>query len=276
MQHRYMELLLNSTSRGGSGMGGSAMGGYSRDGMDSKMADKTKFWGVVPTILKMSKDPTNFYIGRTLWFSVIFLYFSVVYVVQTTWTDVVKRFQCHGDISALCLAQCYEDHFNRPVLGVWNVVGIVFSSIFFVMEFFVSQKLHKETKRLKKKHSDNSSNADQRKTEDELFDLSHTKSLLVMYLVYFLAQGSIQAVFLVILIYYHLPLVQNPIWCNAVTCGGLHRCTVKGTQEMRMSIILLATLSVVIMTFCIMFFLYTINKYLAMVRHSKNNSDGHP
>ncbi|XP_015356062.1 heterogeneous nuclear ribonucleoprotein H3 isoform X3 [Marmota marmota marmota] len=33
MQHRYIELFLNSTPGGGSGMGGSGMGGYGRDGM---------------------------------------------------------------------------------------------------------------------------------------------------------------------------------------------------------------------------------------------------
>ncbi|XP_038599436.1 heterogeneous nuclear ribonucleoprotein H3 isoform X3 [Ornithorhynchus anatinus] len=36
MQHRYIELFLNSTAGGGSGMGGSGMGGYGRDGMDNQ------------------------------------------------------------------------------------------------------------------------------------------------------------------------------------------------------------------------------------------------
>ncbi|ELK09593.1 Heterogeneous nuclear ribonucleoprotein H3 [Pteropus alecto] len=36
MQHRYIELFLNSTPGGGSGMGGSGMGGYGRDGMDNQ------------------------------------------------------------------------------------------------------------------------------------------------------------------------------------------------------------------------------------------------
>uniref|UniRef100_A0A5F4WBH7 RRM domain-containing protein n=1 Tax=Callithrix jacchus TaxID=9483 RepID=A0A5F4WBH7_CALJA len=36
MQHQYIELFLNSTPAGGSGMGGSGMGGYGRDGMDNQ------------------------------------------------------------------------------------------------------------------------------------------------------------------------------------------------------------------------------------------------
>ncbi|XP_074088500.1 heterogeneous nuclear ribonucleoprotein H3 isoform X3 [Macrotis lagotis] len=36
MQHRYIELFLNSVAGGGSGMGGSGMGGYGREGMDNQ------------------------------------------------------------------------------------------------------------------------------------------------------------------------------------------------------------------------------------------------
>lgn len=231
------------------------------------MADNIRFQGVVPAILKMSKDPTNFYIGRTLWFSFTFLYISVVYVVQISWLDLAKDFQCHGNISKACLAECYENHFTRPIVGVWYVIGFIFSSILFVMEFFVSQSVHKQTKIFKKqsleeKPSDTDSKEDHIK-EEEVFDLSHKKSLLAMYLVYFLVQLSVQVIFLVILIHYHLPLIKKPIWCSTHVCQGPYTCVVMGTQEKTMSIILLSTLSVVIMTFCIMFFLYTINAYLA-------------
>ncbi|XP_005637257.1 gap junction beta-6 protein-like isoform X1 [Canis lupus familiaris] len=241
---------------------------------DSKMAESTKFWSMAPIILKMSKDPTNFYIGRPLWFSITFLYISVVYVVQNIWFDLVQDFQCHGNLSKACLAECYENHFTRPVFGVWYVVGFAFSSVFFVMEFFVSQSVHKQTKIFKKEHLEKksintNSNVDHMETnEDEIFDLSREKPLLAMYLVYFLTQLSIQVIFLAILIHYHLPLIKKPIWCSTHMCHGPYACVVLGTQEKMMSIILLATLSVVIMMFCIMFFLYTINTYLVMVRKS--------
>lgn len=229
---------------------------------------------MAPIILKMSKDPTNFYIGRALWFSITFLYISVVYVVQNTWLHLDQDFQCHGNISKACLAECYEKHFTRPVLGVWYVVGFAFSSIFFVMEFFVSQTVHKQNKifkkeSLEKEPKDTDSNADDVETkEDEIFDLSREKPLLAMYLVYFLTQLSIQVIFLVILIHYHIPLIKKPIRCSTHMCHGPYACVLLGTQEKMMSIILLATLSVVIMMFCIMFFLYTINIYLLMGRKS--------
>lgn len=232
------------------------------------MADSTRFWGIVPTIMQISKDPTNFYIGRTLWLSLTFLYISVVYVVQFTWFDLAKDFQCHGNISKACLAECYENHFIRPVLGVWYVIGFVFPFIFFVMEFFVSQSVRKQTKMFKKQSleekSRNTDNKEDRieKKEDEIFDLSQKKPLLAMYLVYFLVQLSVQVIFLVILIHSHLPLVKKPIWCSTHMCQGPYTCVIMGTQEKMMSIILLATLSVLIMILCIMFFLYTMNAYL--------------
>ncbi|XP_053751615.1 uncharacterized protein LOC109276369 [Panthera pardus] len=236
------------------------------------MAETTKLWGMAPVILKMSKDPTNFYIGRSLWFSITFLYVSVVYVVQITWLRLFRDFQCHGNISKVCLAECYENHFTRPVLGVWYTVGFAFSTIFFVMEFLVCQSVRKLTKifrkeSLGKKPSDTHGNTEYVKAnEDEIFDLSREKPLLAMYLVYFLIQLSIQVIFLAILIHYHLPLIKTPIWCSTPMCHGPYECVLLGTQEKMMSIIILATYSVVIMMFCIMFFLYTINTYLAMGR----------
>lgn len=235
------------------------------------MAQPTKLGGAAPVILEMSKDPTKFYIGRALWFSITFLYGSLVYVVQITWLCLVKDFQCHGNISEVCLAECYENHFARPVLGVWYMVGFAFSFIFFVMEFFVSQSVHKISKKdsLEKKLADSDSKTEHVKiNEEEIFDLSREKPLLAMYLVYFLIQLSIQVVFLAILIHYHLPLVKNSIQCSTHMCYGPYECVLLGTQEKMMSIVILATFSVVIMMLCIMFFLYTINTYLAMGRPS--------
>ncbi|XP_032328793.1 uncharacterized protein LOC116661262 [Camelus ferus] len=234
------------------------------------MSNNKVFGAVTPTILLLSKDPTDFYIGRPLWFSVTFVYISVVYIVQMTWLDLAKDFQCHGNISKSCVAECYESHFTKPVLGVWYLVGFAFSSVFFVMEFFVSQSVHKQIKMLKKQPlKENSSDTDKKADhvkikEDEIFYLSKEKHLLAMYLVYFFVQLSIQVIFLVILIHCHLPLIKKSIWCSTHLCHGPYTCVVMGTQEKIMSIILLATVSVVIMTFCLMFFVYTINAYVTL------------
>lgn len=239
------------------------------------MPEHAKVEGIVSTIMKISKDATNFYTGRTLWFTFTFLYISVVYVVQITWLDLVKDFQCHGNISKACLAECYDSHFTRPILGVWYVIGFVFSFIFFMMEMFVSQRVQEETEMFKKesleeKSSDTDNKEDNVKIEeDRVFDFAQNKLLLAMYLVYFLVQLSVQVIFSVILIRYQLPLLKKPILCSTHLCLGPYACVIMGTQEKMMSIVLLATLSVVIMTFCIMFFLYTVNTYLVMRHNSK-------
>lgn len=65
------------------------------------MAESTRFWGMVPTILKMSKDP-NKLLHRAI-----------------SWLDRAEDFQGHGNISKACAAECCENPFTRPVLGVW-------------------------------------------------------------------------------------------------------------------------------------------------------------
>lgn len=239
------------------------------------MPDRVRPEGVVSTIMKLSKDPTNYYTGRMMWFSFAFLYVSVVYIVQITWFDLVKEFQCHGNISKACVAECYENHFTSPILGVWYVFGFIFFFNFFMMESFASQGVQdgnekRKKKSLEQKSSNTDNEEDNIETEkDQIIYFTQNKFLLAMYLVYFLVQLSVQMTLSVTLIHYQLPLLKKPIWCSTVLCLGPYTCVIMGTQEKFMSIILLVSLSVVIMTFCIMFFLYTINVYLVLRRNSK-------
>lgn len=78
------------------------------------------------------------------------------------------------------------------------MVGFIFSSIPFVMEFVVSQNMHKQTKMHKKQSVDEErshsivGDADHAKMEEDMtFDLSQQKSLLKQYLVYFLGHMSL-------------------------------------------------------------------------------------
>ncbi|CAK6443723.1 unnamed protein product [Pipistrellus nathusii] len=239
------------------------------------MPGHARLQGVVATIIEISKDPTNYYTGRMLWFSFTFLYMSVVYVVQITWFDLDKDFQCHGNISEACVAECYENHFTSPILGVWYVIGFVFFFNFFMMESFASQGVQKGNEKPKKESfkemsSDTDNKEDSIKTrKDQIFYFTQNKFLLTMYLVYFLVQLSVHLIFLVILVHYQLPLLKKPIWCSTLLCLGPYACVIMGTQEKVMSIILLISLSVVIMTFCIMFFLYTIHVYLVLRNRTK-------
>jgi cation transport ATPase len=156
-----------------------------------------------------------------------------------------------------------------PVLGVWYMIGFVFSSIFFAMEFLVSQTIHRHTKKFKKqsleeekKASDITDNEDDNEKQEVIVDLSRKKPLLAMYLGYFLMQMSVQMVFLIILFCYQRPLIKEHIWCSTHLCKGHYLCVLMGTQEKIMSITILATFSAVIMTFCVIFFLYIIHTYI--------------
>ena len=78
-------------------------------------------------------------------------------------------------------------------------------------------------------------------------------------------QFSLQVI-LVILIHYHLPLIKKSIWCSTHMCHGPYTWVAVWPQKKIMSVILVATVSVVIMTSCIMFFLYTINAYVTLCK----------
>ncbi|KAM4819681.1 uncharacterized protein RHO17_002838 [Thomomys bottae] len=283
------------------------------------MSERTKFLGVGSTILQLTRDPTNFYMGRTLWFGVIVIYASVVYIVQFSWIRMQQDFQCHQDISEACVAECFESHFTVPFLGIWYLVGFTFSSIFFVMEFIVYHIIHKQTNLLKRKYLEEEAKRDRggrkgereegdresqeegdgeeaaaeereedkeredeeeedreegkeredkhrvavdQSKEDKVYDLSHEKPLLILYLVYFLIQMGIQAGFLVVLFHHQRPLIQPYITCSTRLCPGPHTCVILGTQEKDMTITILATFAGATMLFCTFFFLYTIHAYI--------------
>ncbi|XP_038623909.1 uncharacterized protein LOC119946580 [Tachyglossus aculeatus] len=230
--------------------------------------------GLEPFIRTMTADPTSYYIGRRLWFCLVGLYVCIVYVGQVSWEDLASDFQCHGDPSAACLAECFESHFNQPVLGVWHLVGFLFLSIFLAMEFLVVQMLHQQAQGRQGLGPEvpggdeetgsltaiQEASLCQKKT---VINLHQEKTLLATYLAYFLLQLLVQLIFLVVLLQSHRPLVsRGSIWCHTVHCPGPLRCELMGTAEKLMSVILLATLSGVIILVCIFFFLYSIQRFL--------------
>lgn len=106
------------------------------------MSQRMSSGGVVPMILQLGRNSMNFYKGQTTWLVISFLFLSVMYISQMPWFNRKKDFPCHGNISDACLAECYNKHFSVSVVGVWNTFGLTVYSIFFMMEFSVSQNLN--------------------------------------------------------------------------------------------------------------------------------------
>lgn len=231
------------------------------------MSDRMSSGGVVPTILKLGRNSTNFYKGQTTWLVISFLFLSVLYISQMPWFNRKKDFQCHGNISDACLAECYNKHFSVSVVGVWNTFGLTVYSIFFIMEFSVSQSFlnvslpHPQQALEEESSSGMLYQHKEAEREEMISILSKEKLLLSVFLFYYLVQMSIQGIFLIILWHYQRSLMKEDILCHTTVCPGPFLCVFLGTREKLMSMALMTMFSVLIVIFCFIFFLYTISLY---------------
>ncbi|XP_069862230.1 gap junction beta-4 protein-like [Dipodomys merriami] len=227
--------------------------------------------GLIPVLHSVAGDKSGYYIGRQLWFGLIGMYGVVVYVVRMPWAHVHEDFWCHGNITYPCRIECFERSFSRPVTGTWYFFYFIFLALFFLMEFFMAQVRHKQVRvksaeALVGEAEEGSMLAVQEHVpapKKSLLNFHREKMLLLLYLLHFLLQVAIQGVFLVLLLFQHLPVVsQTPIPCSTPGCPGPFLCLIRATTEKRMSIYTLVTLSFMIILFCLGFFAYSIHHYL--------------
>lgn len=186
-----------------------------------------------------------------------------------TWLDLVKDFQHHRNTSKTCVAECYENHFTRPLLGfgVWLALPFLLS---FLWSSFLSCRLciskPKCVRNNLQKRTQQTPTTKQAilRQKTKFFTYPRESSCWQCILSIFL-QFSLQVI-LVILIHYHLPLIKKSIWFSTHMCHGPYTWVAMWPQEKIMSVILLATVSVVIITSCISVFLYTINAYVTLCK----------
>ncbi|KAM4819802.1 uncharacterized protein RHO17_002937 isoform 1-T1 [Thomomys bottae] len=227
--------------------------------------------GLIPVLHSVAGDKSGHYIGRQLWFGLIAMYGVVVYVVRMPWAQVYEDFWCHGNITYPCRIECFERIFSRPVTGTWYFFYFIFLALFFLMEFFMAQMRHKQVKvksaeSLAGEAEEGSLVAIQELApapRKSLLNFHREKMLLLLYLLYFLLQVAVQGVFLALLLFQHLPVVRREATpCSTPGCPGPYLCLLRSTMEKRMSIYTLATLSSMIILFCLGFFAYSIHHYL--------------
>ncbi|XP_049628455.1 gap junction beta-2 protein-like [Suncus etruscus] len=218
--------------------------------------------GVGPTLVQMSEEPTSIYVGRKVWFGLLFAYFAAIYVVQGDWFNLEETFKCFGNISTFCLSECGNQQFSFPVVGVWYAFGFLFSSTFALMEFWVAQKLHKLHKqRIIEATNQASDQTASTGNEDTDLEFVLDTSLWAAYIVYFVLQTTFQVIFLFILVHFQLPLLQGPIQCSTQACPGPYSCAILDRQEKWASIIEMILVAMITALFNASFLVYTICMY---------------
>ncbi|KAM3916878.1 gap junction beta-1 protein-like [Leptodactylus fuscus] len=225
--------------------------------------------GLIP-ILRTAVEATTDYTGRTMWFGFAVVRLLALYVSEIPWGKLDLDFDCRGnETSEFCRKACFSEHFNIPVVSLWNSAYVFFVASVLLMELFTSQLRHNLTKTaMKKKMAQNEGPlvgtwSSDFAHKDIILDFHHQRSLLLLYLMCVLLRLLGELAFLYILIGWHLPLVSgDPIECSTLLCPGPFMCLVRFPAEKRMSLYLLGSLSILLVLSCVVFGLYSICHYL--------------
>lgn len=234
---------------------------------------------MIPVLYTVVGDKSTYYIGRTLWFSLICLYSLAMNVVQVHWINLREEFKCHGNITYPCFVECFEQLFSIPIIGMWYYFYFIFIALFFLMEYFMAQIRHNYTK-VKMETMQQPENSEEvekgsmeaiRKQSPSqkiaLLKFHQEKKLLYLYLLHFLLQVGLQTVLLCLLTFKHLPVIsQNNFYCSTNDCPGPYHCLIWEVSEKWLSIYTLSTFSAIIILLGIGSFVYGIYHYLLRAR----------
>ncbi|MBN3271379.1 CXB1 protein, partial [Polyodon spathula] len=233
--------------------------------------------GLVP-ILKTAVEASTDYKGRTLWFGFLSVRLVTLYVAEMPWGKLDTDFQCNttAEETEFCRRSCFNQHFDVPVVMLWNFTYVLFSISVLLMELLASQLRHSLMKRSMKRDPGGQSGGEDSLVgvkghslakKDVMIDFHKQKTTLVVYLLCVGMRIGIEGSFLSILLLWHLPKVDGlPIHCSTALCPGPFQCFVRFDSEKRMSIYSLATISTTIVFTSIVFFLYSMCHYLVIDR----------
>lgn len=223
---------------------------------------------MLPVLYTVAREKSGYYIGRILWLGLSYIYSILICVVQLPWNNIHEEFNCHGNITYLCLVECFEQLFSIPITGMWYYFYFIFIAFLFLMEFLMAQIRHKHAK-VKVKSMQETENSEEMEAIKNIFfvNFHQEKKLLYLYLLHFLLQVSIQVVFLCVLTFKHLPIVsQDNIHCSTNSCSTPFHCVMTYTAVKKMTIYALITMSILIIVFGTSYFIYCIYHYLVAAR----------
>ncbi|XP_028670822.1 gap junction beta-2 protein-like [Erpetoichthys calabaricus] len=231
--------------------------------------------GLIP-ILRTAVEASTDYTGRTLWFGFLTIRLVTLYISEMPWGKLDSDFSCNVTYTDFCHKSCFNQHFNLPMVSLWNFTYILFAISVLLMELFASQLRHNLIK--KRLRKDPTEDLDVHITitgvkghdlanKDMMIDFHRRKTVLCLYLMTVFLRIAIEAVFLTILIFWQLPKVDGePFLCQTELCPGPYICIVRASPEKQMSIYTLVFISGMILLTNVVFFLYSVCHYLILGR----------
>ncbi|OCT59015.1 gap junction beta-2 protein [Xenopus laevis] len=235
--------------------------------------------GLIP-ILRTAVEATTDYDGRTMWYGFAVVRLIALYVSERPWGHLDQDFDCLvNGTNEFCRKACFNEHFNVPVVSLWNTCYVFFVASVLLMELFTSQirhNLHKAA--LKKKPLPVEKNltgtwASEHAHKDLVLDFHQQKVLLVLYLGCIMLRLVGELAFLYAVFWWYLPMVSGElIVCSTELCPGPYNCLVRFPAEKSMSLYLLTFLSISVALVSIVFGFYSGCHYLPKKNDSKELS----
>ncbi|XP_043942288.1 uncharacterized protein LOC122813826 isoform X2 [Protopterus annectens] len=231
--------------------------------------------GLVP-IVRTAVETTTDYQGRTLWFGFLIIRLVTLYFSELPWSKLDPDFECQVNVSSFCRKDCFNQHFNIPIVTVWNFACIIFLASVLVMELFASHlrkylREHLNISNSKAKNdevafiSNQESESSTKKEESSVqkrINFHREKILLYLYLMCIILRIIFEIIFLMILIFLHLPKVSEiPIICSTNLCPGPFPCVVRALQDKQMAVYALIVVSVLITAVSFFFMAYSCYNY---------------
>ncbi|KAM9462598.1 gap junction beta-3 protein [Clarias gariepinus] len=224
--------------------------------------------GLIP-ILRTAVDTTTTYKGRTVWFGLLCIRLVTLFVAEMPWFKLNSDFSCNITKDTVCTRACFNQHFDKPVVMVWNYIFVLLVLSVLLMELFTTH-IHsvfekgagdkKESLGELKSVSDSGSNT----AGVMILDMHRSRNAVLFYLFNVVLRILVELWFVYVLLYWNLfKLNQNVFICksNAVGCPD-QECLVSGTAEKCMSIYALVSVSFLIIISSFVFCIHLITHYL--------------
>ncbi|KAM6964218.1 gap junction beta-3 protein [Tautogolabrus adspersus] len=225
--------------------------------------------GLIP-ILRTAVDATTTYKCRSLWFGFLCVRLVILFLAELPFSKLDADFTCNGTKDSICTRDCFNRHFNKPMMVAWNFIYVLVIISVLLMELFTSHLRYVAQKRKGKadvemevqgKEAAPGVSTDPKgKT---VLDLHRDRGSVGFYLFSIVLRILIETWFMYVLLSWNLPVLNNdPYKCYTKLCPELHVCIVRAAPEKRMSIYALASLSGIIIVVSVLFCMYSIAHYL--------------
>lgn len=228
--------------------------------------------GLIP-ILRTAVDGTTTYKCRSLWFGFLCIRLVILFLSELPFSKLDADFSCNSSRDSICSQACFNEHFHKPMMAAWNFLYVLVILSVLLMELFASH-----LRPVAQKRSSNS-NVKLENPEDEenqfastdtrgrtVIDLYRDRRTVGLYLLSITLRILVEAFFVYILLWWNLPtLHKGPYKCRTEICTEFHVCVVRAASEKRMSVYALASISCMVIVCSLVFFMYSIARYLCNV-----------